>query len=117
MTLFNGNPVDLDVFNEGLQACIDFETQRSKEKQVNPYQPNTDKWYSWFKGWNSYDYENYVVNLGLNLPGQPIETTDIPKPDEIGQIEKKPIRVITDFKMFEVSLMHDGKFQPGGYIN
>lgn len=46
--MWGEHKLDWDVFNEGRQASKD-------EKRGNPYPKNTNSWYSWNAGWNSYE--------------------------------------------------------------
>lgn len=110
MTLFNGNPVDLDAFNKGLQACIDSPQSKNCKgiyppmAMLNPYQVNSDQWHSWNKGWDSYDRDKQTVTIEVTQSIQP--DVRLATPDELKS------REITDFKITEISLMPDGTYQP-----
>lgn len=47
MTLFNGNAINWEAYQLGFSSC---------ENNVpgNPFDKETDQWYSWNRGWNAY---------------------------------------------------------------
>lgn len=51
MTLFNGNDIDWKAYTAGQKAWQQYELDNLKT--ANPYEKETDEWYSWNKGWNA----------------------------------------------------------------
>lgn len=52
MQLHNGNNIDEDAYEMGWFAAAD--SIKCNSKPNNPFKENTDAWYSWNNGWNSY---------------------------------------------------------------
>ena len=50
MKLFNGNDIDWKAYTAGQIAYSHYKLDNLKTK--NPFSKNTDKWYSWNRGWN-----------------------------------------------------------------
>lgn len=48
MTLFNGNEINWQAYDLGFVSCMEDESS-------NPFEEESDEWYSWNKGWNSFN--------------------------------------------------------------
>lgn len=42
-----------EAYEKGFSAWNEYFTNNWKTKQVNPFPPQTNEWYSWNKGWNT----------------------------------------------------------------
>lgn len=50
MTLFNGNEINWKAYDLGYSSC-------KEGKNENPFTIETDEWYSWNKGFNTFFFE------------------------------------------------------------